>query len=181
MAQSKSLGDLIKEARTAAGLTQEQLAKKADNMTASDISKAERNQRVPTQNQLKQIAKATGVTQKSLLDAAKATSTTTSSGKTTSGKTSSGSKTTGKNTIQVTATERKLIELYRAADSDKKKSVMSLLKGETQTASEMLSSLLDGSKRPDELLTSLFSGAASGSGSGKTDDIVSSLLGAFKK
>ena len=187
MAQSKSLGDLIKEARSAAGLTQEQLAKKADNMTAADISKAERNQKVPTQNQLKQIAKATGVTQKSLLDAAKAASaTTTASGKTTSGKTSSGKtssskKATSKNTIQVTATERKLIELYRAADSDKKKSVMSLLKGETQTASEMLSSLLDGSKRPDELLTSLFSGAASGSGSGKTDDIVSSLLGAFKK
>ena len=84
------------------------------------------------------------------------------------------------NAVQVTATEKKLLELYRAADSDKKKAVMSLLKGETQTASEMLSSLLDGSKKPDEILTSLFSGSSSGSNSNskKTDDIVSSLLGA---
>ena len=72
MAQTKSLGELIKEARTSAGLTQEQLAQSVDDMTASDISKAERGQKVPTQNQLKQIAKTTGVTQKSLLDAAKA-------------------------------------------------------------------------------------------------------------
>ncbi|MBR0377194.1 MAG: helix-turn-helix domain-containing protein [Lachnospiraceae bacterium] len=214
MAQTKSLGELIKEARTSAGLTQEQLAQSVNDMTASDISKAERGQKVPTQNQLKQIAKTTGVTQKSLLDAAKAldaagsgntssgtaasgktasgktasgtttsgktASGTTSSGKTTSGKTTSG-KTTSGNTVQVTATEKKLLELYRAADSDKKKAVMSLLKGETQTASEMISSLLDGSKKPDEILTSLFSGSSSGSNSNskKTDDIVSSLLGAF--
>ena len=214
MAQTKSLGELIKEARTSAGLTQEQLAQSVGDMSASDVSKAERGQKVPTQNQLKQIAKTTGVTQKSLLDAAKAqdaagsgntssgktssgtaasgktasgttasgktASGTTSSGKTTSGKTTSG-KTTSGNTVQVTATEKKLLELYRAADSDKKKAVMSLLKGETQTASEMLSSLLDGSKKPDEILTSLFSGSSSGSNSNskKTDDIVSSLLGAF--
>ena len=214
MAQTKSLGELIKEARTSAGLTQEQLAQSVGDMTASDISKAERGQKVPTQNQLKQIAKTTGVTQKSLLDAAKAqdaagpgntssgktasgtaasgktasgttasgktTSGTTTSGKTASGKTTSG-KTTSGNTVQVTATEKKLLELYRAADSDKKKAVMSLLKGETQTASEMISSLLDGSKKPDEILTSLFSGSSSGSNSNskKTDDIVSSLLGAF--
>lgn len=224
MAQTKSLGELIKEARTSAGLTQEQLAQSVGDMTASDISKAERGQKVPTQNQLKQIAKTTGVTQKSLLDAAKApdaagsgntvsgktaagtaasgktasgttasgktTSGTTTSGKTASGKTTSGKTTSGKttsgkttsgNTVQVTATEKKLLELYRAADSDKKKAVMSLLKGETQTASEMISSLLDGSKKPDEILTSLFSGSSSGSNSNskKTDDIVSSLLGAF--
>ena len=189
MAQTKSLGELIKEARTSAGLTQEQLAQSVGDMTASDISKAERGQKVPTQNQLKQIAKTTGVTQKSLLDAAKAqdaagsgntASGKTSSGTVTSGKTTSG-KTTSGNTVQVTATEKKLLELYRAADSDKKKAVMSLLKGETQTASEMISSLLDGSKKPDEILTSLFSGSSSGSNSNskKTDDIVSSLLGAF--
>ena len=194
MAQTKSLGELIKEARTSAGLTQEQLAQSVGDMTASDISKAERGQKVPTQNQLKQIAKTTGVTQKSLLDAAKAqdaadpgntSSGKTASGKTASGKTTSGKTTSGKtasgNTVQVTATEKKLLELYRAADSDKKKAVMSLLKGETQTASEMISSLLDGSKKPDEILTSLFSGSSSGSNSNskKTDDIVSSLLGAF--
>ena len=206
MAQTKSLGELIKEARTSAGLTQEQLAQSVGDMSASDVSKAERGQKVPTQNQLKQIAKTTGVTQKSLLDAAKApdaagsgntvsgktaagtaasgktASGTTASGKTTSGTTTSGKTASGKTTSGKTASgTTALLELYRAADSDKKKAVMSLLKGETQTASEMISSLLDGSKKPDEILTSLFSGSSSGSNSNskKTDDIVSSLLGAF--
>lgn len=207
MTESKSLGELVKEARTLSKLTQEQLAGQVDNMTANDISKTERGQLIPTQNQLKQIAKATGVTQKSLLDAAKAAAasstasgkTTSAAGKTgTSGKTGSSGKTgqtasaskdktTGRYNMQLTATEKKLIDLYREADSEKKKSVMSLLKGESQTTSELISSLLDGSKKPDEIITSLFSGSASGSGSGsqagsgsgKTDDFVSSLLGAF--
>ena len=215
MAESKSLGELVKEARALSKLTQEQLAGQVDNMTANDISKTERGQLIPTQNQLKQIAKATGVTQKSLLDAAKAAAassaasgktsstasgkTTSAAGKTgTSGKTGSSGKTgqtasaskdktTGRYNMQLTATEKKLIDLYREADSDKKKSVMSLLKGESQTTSELISSLLDGSKKPDEIITSLFSGSASGSGSGsqagsgsgKTDDFVSSLIGAF--
>jgi ribosome-binding protein aMBF1 (putative translation factor) len=42
---TKKVGDLIKEARTNAGLTQAQLAKKVDGVTASDISKAERGER----------------------------------------------------------------------------------------------------------------------------------------
>ena len=68
---SKKLGELIKKARTDAGLTQEQLAKKVDGVSASDISKAERGEKELTQAALKQIAKATGVTQASLLQAAK--------------------------------------------------------------------------------------------------------------
>ena len=60
----KTVGTLIKEARTAAGLTQEQLARKIKGVSADDISLAERGK--------KDFAKATGVTQKSLLDAAKA-------------------------------------------------------------------------------------------------------------
>ena len=68
---SKTVGTLIKEARTAAGLTQAALAKKVDGVTSSDISKAERGEKELTQAQLKQIAKATGVTQSSLLNAPK--------------------------------------------------------------------------------------------------------------
>ena len=41
---TKKVGDLIKEARTGAGLTQAQLAAKVDGVTASDISKAERGE-----------------------------------------------------------------------------------------------------------------------------------------
>ena len=62
---SKKVGTLIKEARTEAGLTQEQLARKIAGLSASDISAAERHQKTLTQEQLKAIAKATGVTQAS--------------------------------------------------------------------------------------------------------------------
>ena len=64
---AKNVGDLINEAWTNAGLTQEALAKKVTNCSASDISKAERGEKELTKEQLKEIAKATGVTQKSLL------------------------------------------------------------------------------------------------------------------
>ena len=45
MATKKKIGELIKEARTNAKLTQEQLAQKVDGVSASDISKAERGER----------------------------------------------------------------------------------------------------------------------------------------
>ena len=147
---SKKVGVLIKEARTAAGLTQEKLAQKVDNCTASDISKAERGEKELTSTQLRQIAKATGVTQSSLLNAPKGgtgsgkTSSSSSSTSSTSGKkkTSSSSSSASKRTMTVTATEKKLVELYREADSDTKKSVMNLLKGVEDESSAILSNFL---------------------------------------
>ena len=127
---SKKVGTLIKEARTEAGLTQEQLARRISGLSAADISAAERHQKNLTQDQLKQIAKITGVTQASLLNAAKSTS---------SKKTSSASK----SSMQVTATENKLVQLYRDADSDTKKKVMNLLKGNSSLAGDLLEDLLD--------------------------------------
>ncbi len=127
---SKKVGTLIKEARTEAGLTQEQLARKIAGLSASDISAAERGQKDLTQDQLKKIAKATGITQASLLNAAKGT---------TAKKTSSASK----SSMQVTATEKKLVQLYREADSDTKKKVMNLLKGKDSLAGDLLEDLLD--------------------------------------
>ena len=67
---SKKLGNLIKEARTAKGLSQAALAEKVDGISASDVSKIERGEKEPVQDVIKQIAKVLGVTQKSLLDAA---------------------------------------------------------------------------------------------------------------
>lgn len=144
---ANKVGPLIKEARTAAGLTQEQLAKKVDGVTAADLSKAERGEKELTQAALKQIAKVTGVTQASLVNAAKeSTYKKTSSGsakKTSSSKTSSAKKTSSsKSGLELTATEKKLVELYRAADADTKKSAMSILKGEKPESAELLSSLL---------------------------------------
>ena len=54
---------------------------------------------------------------------------------------STAKKTTG-NRIQVTATEKKLVELYRAADSDTKKAALALLKGEKTQTTGILSSIL---------------------------------------
>ena len=68
---AKNVGTLIREARTAAGLSQAELAKRAGNLTSTDISKAERGEKSLTQAQLKQIAKATGVAQTALLNAPK--------------------------------------------------------------------------------------------------------------
>ena len=157
---AKKVGELIKEARTAAKLTQAQLAEQVTGVTAADIGKAERGEKELTQAALKQIAKATGVTQASLLNAAAgkaaasagktaSTGKTAAAGKTAAkkpaaGKTASTAKKTGaaKSSMQLTAAEKKLVELYRKADADTKKEVMKLLKGTGDDASERLTSLL---------------------------------------
>lgn len=126
---AKKVSTLIKEARVNAGLTQEQLARRISGLSASDISLAERGKKELTQAQLKQIAKVTGVTQSSLLNAAKGSSKKT---------TSSGSK-----SMKVTATEKKPVELFRKADSDTKKAVLNMLKGNEDLSEVFLESLLD--------------------------------------
>ena len=165
-AMTNTVGPMIKKARAGAGLTQEQLAMKVTGLSASDISRAERGELIPTQEQLKTIAKVTGVTQKSLLDAAKESKTENNSsgtsGLTGSGKKPAGSTSTGTNTgktMEVTATERKLVELYRKASTDEKKTVMSILKGEKDTTNEMINSLLDGSKKPADIVSSILGSA----------------------
>lgn len=125
----KKTGARIKEARTAAGLTQEQLAKRIAGLSASEVSRAERGELELTQAVLKRIAKETGVTQASLLNAEKSTS----KAKTTRSKSED---------MDLTASERKLVELYRKADSDTKKAAVSLLKGEKNDVQQLVSDLL---------------------------------------
>lgn len=127
---SKKLGNLIKEARTDAGLTQEQLARKISGLSASEISAAERGVGDLTQDQLKKIAKATGVTQASLLNAAKGT-------------TKKSTSTAAKSSMQVTATERKLVEAYRKASAAEKKAAMEALKSSGSLTEELLEAVLD--------------------------------------
>lgn len=136
---AKKVGTLIKEARTKADMTQEQLARKIAGVSAEDISLAERGKKELTQAQLKQIAKITGVTQASLLNAAKGT---TKKSTATKKKTTT---TSNKTSIKVTSTEKKLVELYREADADTKKSVMKLLKGEEDDAAGSLLETILGS------------------------------------
>lgn len=147
---AKKVGTLIKEARTGAGFTQEELARKLAGVSASDISKAERGELELSQANLKKIAKACGVTQASLLNAAKGTSAKkTTSGKKTEKKTEK--KTTTKKTstakktsMQVTATERKLVEAYREATSDNKKRAMKVLKDQDDSLAGSLGDVLGG-------------------------------------
>ena len=127
---SKKVGTLIKEARTEAGLTQEQLARRISGLSAGDISLAERHQKNLTQDQLRQIAKITGVTQASLLEAAKGSTAKKPAG--------------AKSSMQVTATERRLVELYRAADTETRKDALKVLRGQDSLAEDILESLLDG-------------------------------------
>jgi hypothetical protein len=92
------------------------------------------------------------------------TSKKTSSAKTTTAKkpaakTSASKKTTtAKSTgtsVKLTATEKKLLDLYRAADADTKKAAMALLKGEKSQLGEILDSILE-NKTIMNTVTSLF-------------------------
>ena len=139
---AKKVGVLIREARTDAGLTQAELAKKIPGLTASDISKAERGETELTQTQLKSIAKITGVTQSSLLNAPK--------GGVSSSSSSSGSSSSSSASMKVSAAEKKLVQLYRKADASTKKAAVSLLETSANADSGVLDSLLGGAL---ELLT----------------------------
>jgi len=143
---AKKVGTLIKEARVNAGLTQEQLARKIAGLSAADISEAERGKKDLTQEQLKKIAKATGVTQASLLNAARGSS---------SGKTSSASK----SSMQVTSAERKLVELYRKAGTEDKKQALKILKGEDSLKDDIFDALLDNISK-EKVLDTLLDGVS---------------------
>ena len=145
MAAKKKVGDLIKEARTNAGMTQTALANKIKGLTANDISKAERGEKELTKDQLKSIAKITGVTQKSLLDAASGTTAKTSSKTSTTTSTAKKKTTTAStSSVKLTATEKKLVEAYRAADTKTRKNAMNVLKGTDKTTAGVLESFLTG-------------------------------------
>ena len=156
------VGALIKEARGKARISQEALAEQIDGLSASDLSKAERGEKELSQSVLRQIAKLTGVTQASLINAAKESTYGKEAGKPATSaaqkaaakkpaagaakKTAGTAKKTGaaKNTVELTAAEKKLIELYRAADSDTKKKATAILKGEQVDSGGILGSLLGG-------------------------------------
>ena len=138
---TKKVGTLIKEARTGADMTQEQLARKISGLSASDISLAERGQMDLTQAQLKQIAKITGVTQASLINAAKDSSSKKTAKKTETAKKTTASSAAKSTSMKLTAAEKKLVELYRKADTESKKAALKALKDE-DTADSVLEDIL---------------------------------------
>ena len=158
---AKKVGELIKEARTNAKLSQTALGELV-GLSGSDIGKAERGEKELSQAVLKAIAKATGVTQSSLIEAAKASTyssgakktataakkTTAAAKKTTTAakktSTASTAKKSSAKSMELTAAEKKLVELYRAADTDTRKNAVAVLKGEASVGSDLLNSLLGG-------------------------------------
>ena len=136
---AKTVGELIKEARTGAGLTQTGLAKAVGGLSSTDIGKAERGEKELTKEQLKAIAKATGIAQKTLLDAASSSSAAKpaaqASAKPAANKkkpAASGGLTVNTpaqtaSSAKLTADEKKLLEAYRAANDETKQQVLKAL------------------------------------------------------
>ena len=150
MAAKKTVGELIREARAKAGLSQEKLAAMIDGLSASELGKAERGEKELTQAELKAIAKATGVTQKSLLDAAAGTTSAAkkpaaAAKKPAAAKPAASAKADA--SVKLTAAETRILELYRAADAATKRNAEAVLKGTKQVQEEsgtFVSDLLGG-------------------------------------
>ena len=175
---SKKLGTLVKNARTESGLTQAALAKKVKGLTASDISKIERGEKEPDKETLKELAKALGVTQTSLLEAAsgKNASKTAASKKKTSASPSTGKAKSASGDLKLSAAEKKLVQLYRKADADTKKTAVAVLDG-TASAKDLVLSYIQ-AKTGNAGKTS-FSG--SGKNASNLQDLLGSLLGSIQE
>ena len=128
-------GARIRQARTGAKLTQAALGE-AIGLSAAEISKAERGELQLSQAKLKAIAKATGVTQASLLSGAR---------EATPAPKSEGS------TVKLSAAEKKLVKLFRSANDEQKSDALRILNGEKTEVEQLVDSLL-GDKRKRKLL-----------------------------
>lgn len=146
------VGKMIKEARQACKLTQEALGW-AVGLSASEISRAEREEITLDNDELKRIAKAVKITQKSLLDAAKQDRESAMVSSMPIGMPGmmpmgamdpnaplpmGGAMPMGEPPMMLTTAEKKLMEQFRAADSATKKAVKKLLKGDQAELVELV-------------------------------------------
>lgn len=131
---AKKVGTLIREARMDADMTQEQLARRIAGLSADEISLAERGKLDLTQAQLKQIAKVTGVTQASLINAVRKPAAT---------KRRTPASASTITSMKVSASEKRLVELYRDADTETKREVVKLLKGQDDIVDLLVDDVLD--------------------------------------
>ena len=170
---AKKVGALIQEARTKAGLTQDQLAKKVTGLTAADIGKAERGEKDLTDAQLKAIAKATGVTQKSLLEAPKGGVSAAAQNAKASSSTSS--------SMKLSADEKKLITLYRKADDKTKQAVIELFNEGAEETGSILSGLLGGNAGSGigGFLGSLLGGSSNNNSNSNSGSAGATLIGSL--
>ncbi len=199
---AKKLGTLVKEARTEAGLSQAALAAKVDGLSAADIGKIERGAKVPSQAVIKNLAKALGVTQTSLLNAydvagkstsaasAKASSSKTSSAKTSSAKTSSAKTSSAKTSSAKTSSAKTSSSSGKKTSSSssdtvkltaaEKKLLTAYRKADSSTKKAVLN-ILEGNGSITDILTGLFSGKAQNAAAGSLGSLLESALGKIKK
>lgn len=124
----KKTGELICQARTKAKLSQAQLAKIV-SLTTGEIKKAEAGDLDLPQSFLRAIAKATGVTQVSLINAEKPPQ----------------PKTTKKpvgTPMLLTAQEKKVVRLFRNATDDQRSDAMRILNGEKTEVEQLVDAML---------------------------------------
>lgn len=124
----KKTGELICQARTKAKLTQAQLAKIV-SLTAGEIKKAEAGDLDLPQSFLRAIAKATGVTQVSLINAEKKP------------KPKATKKPVG-TPMLLTAQEKKVVRLFRNATDDQRSDAMRILNGEKTEVEQLVDAML---------------------------------------
>ena len=124
----KKTGELICQARTKAKLSQAQLAKIV-SLTAGEIKKAEAGDLDLPQSFLRTIAKATGVTQVSLINAEKTP------------KPKATKKPVG-TPMLLTAQEKKVVRLFRNATDDQRSDAMRILNGEKTEVEQLVDAML---------------------------------------
>ena len=124
----KKTGELICQARTKAKLSQAQLAKIV-SLTAGEIKKAEAGDLDLPQSFLRAIAKATGVTQVSLINAEKPP------------KPKATKKSVG-TPMLLTAQEKKVVRLFRNATDDQRSDAMRILNGEKTEVEQLVDAML---------------------------------------
>lgn len=206
---SKKLGTLVKAARTDRKLSQAALAEMVDGLSASDVSKIERGEKEPETAVLKSMAKALGVTQTSLLEAAsgagksgaKAKSSSSGAKASSSAKSSSASGSSSKTTAaKKTASTAKTASSKTSSSAKKtsstasddlkltaaeKKLVRAYRKADSATKKTALS-LLEGTASPLDLAGAFLSAKTDSDGKGSGDssmieDLLGSLLGGLGK
>ena len=124
----KKTGELICQARTKAKLSQAQLAKIV-SLTTGEIKKAEAGDLDLPQSFLRAIAKATGVTQVSLINAEKKP------------KPKATKKPVG-TPMLLTAQEKKVVRLFRNATDDQRSDAMRILNGEKTEVEQLVDAML---------------------------------------
>ena len=124
----KKTGELICQARTKAKLSQAQLAKIV-SLTTGEIKKAEAGDLDLPQSFLRAIAKATGVTQVSLINAEKKT------------KPKATKKPVG-TPMLLTAQEKKVVRLFRNATDDQRSDALRILNGEKTEVEQLVDAML---------------------------------------